>query len=225
MKCMRGSVWLLSATRANPAKASEHLQQAARQVDDTINIHQLAHTLSMHLDQISTIDWGILSLLLAASIIGFFRGFLKDFVGASILCLAGVISLTMAKSGLYVYLKPYVANETYRLGINIACVMSCVWLCTLPIKKWCHQSIKDSTLSGVNRTLGFALGACKGFALLVMMCILTVIIHPDIMNKTPNSLVLPKTYQLAKRIMNTETIKSFIDGKAFSNTHDEKELA
>jgi uncharacterized membrane protein required for colicin V production len=206
---IRFILWLCTTTSANPAIGST-TQTFTEATQHNTTLHALFQTMLMNLHHINVLDWGVLSLLLAGAIIGCYRGFLQDIFGAAVLSLAGLFALWNAHHGLYLYLKPYIASSTPRLCLNIFFSMFLVWLCALPLKKWSHKSISDSTLSGINRSLGFALGTLKGFAILVLICMLTQITHPEMIDKTTHSILLPQTYRLAKRIIDTPMIKNIM---------------
>jgi len=135
-------------------------------------------------------DITLIVLILASSIVGFIRGFTREFFGA-----LGWICAT--------FVTLYGFHFVYPLTINyvtikwLQYVVTCISL-FLPsyivfrfLSGILSKIIKDSFLSSLDRTLGFAWGAIRGIAIMCFLFLGSIALQPNVLEYFNESRALP----------------------------------
>lgn len=115
-----------------------------------------------------TVDTICLGLFALSGIIGLFRGFTKELLSLCSWFLS--ISLTYIFHDHFIHLAlAYIKNPFIAKSIVSIIMFMSIYICMSIIVYLIVSLIKDSILSGIDRTLGFFYGFCRGYIILVFI--------------------------------------------------------
>lgn len=107
------------------------------------------------------VDWGILSIIGLSILTGLFRGFIKELIALCVWALAVWLSYHYADN-IFPLLEPYVKDETVRKGLSYLIIVFSVLLVGGIANALLGFMIKQSGLSGTDRSLGMLFGLVRG---------------------------------------------------------------
>ncbi|MCX7121273.1 MAG: CvpA family protein [Gammaproteobacteria bacterium] len=139
----------------------------------------------------TNLDFVILGILLLSSIIGLFRGFLREAISLVAWFFAFFLALRFSPL-LSNSLKSVIVNDTARHVLSAICIFIAVLIVGLIIRKIIVALVKVSGLGFFDRFLGLLFGAARG--VLFNTIILVIIQAGPLQNSAwaKNSVIAPK---------------------------------
>lgn len=135
-------------------------------------------------------DITLLILILSSSIMGFMRGFTREFFGA-----IGWIGATLITLYGFHFLYPVIANYSAIIWVRYVITGIALFLPSYIILRFfssiLSKLIKDSFLSSLDRTLGLGWGALRGLVLMCFLFLGTTYLYPNILSYFQEARTLP----------------------------------
>ena len=109
------------------------------------------------------VDLAIILVIVASTLIGWYRGFVKEVFSLASWIAAVWLAYHYALDGA-VYLEPHLAQETFRVVIAFAAIFVVVLLSISLLSLILFKLIQLSGIAGIDRSLGGAFGFARGLA-------------------------------------------------------------
>jgi membrane protein required for colicin V production len=115
----------------------------------------------------SVLDLVVLGVVLVSALLAAVRGFTRE-VLAIVAWVTAAAAAWILHPLLLPHLKPYIANDSARLGAAIGGVFVVTLIIVSIITVKISDMILDSRIGALDRTMGFAFGAARGLLLCVI---------------------------------------------------------
>lgn len=125
------------------------------------------------------VDIGALGIILLSGLLALARGFVREVLG-----ILAWIGAAIAAFEFYPDVEPHLAGLIHQpklvLPLSIGLVFVVVLIILSIISTWIGSTVRDSVLSGLDRTLGLAFGLVRG-AVIVCLCYigLSIFLQPS----------------------------------------------
>ncbi len=158
--------------------------------------------ISVQTATLNLVDYFALGFVVLSGIIGFARGFVLEFLGICTWALS-FVGARIIFPYLQPIITPYISDEMLLNGICwFVSYLSAFVLLTL-IKYFTSLAVRGSNLSGVDRIIGFPLGALRGFFMLVVFLFVFSLFSmgevPEYLSQARCFPLLNKTVQLIQQ--------------------------
>lgn len=125
----------------------------------------------------SYLDLGVIAVMLVSALLAMLRGFTREF-----LAIASWIAAAAAAYFFYPlllpYVKPYVAKEPWASVTSATAIFFVALIVVSLITIKISDSILDSRIGALDRSLGFLFGAARGFVLCVIAFVFFTLLSP-----------------------------------------------
>jgi membrane protein required for colicin V production len=115
----------------------------------------------------SYLDLGLIIVVLVSALLSMVRGFTREVLAILSWAAAAVAALYLHPM-LLPYIKPYVQKDTVALAASAAIVFFVTLIIVTIVTVKISDLILDSKIGALDRSLGFAFGAARGFLLCVV---------------------------------------------------------
>lgn len=119
---------------------------------------------------ISFIDTVFLVIILLLAVICMFKGFIKEVLGKGAVIL-GIWAAILFYKLLVPYLLKYIHLRFLAIALSFLLVFLVVYLIVMIIRAIVGAAFQGEVLKGLDRTLGFVLGALEGLAVVAVILI------------------------------------------------------
>lgn len=125
------------------------------------------------------VDGVAIGIIVVSALFALVRGFVRE-----VLAIGAWVGAAVAAAKFYPFIQPYVASlvtaKNFILPISIAVVFVVVLILLSILSAWIGGMIRDSALSGLDRSLGLVFGAVRGGVIICLIYIaLSIFLIPD----------------------------------------------
>ena len=153
------------------------------------------------------VDLALLGVLAVSALLAFMRGFVSEVLGIGAWVGAGLAALwggPLARPQVEIWLDQYVKMPALVTPVAFGAVFLAVLVVLLVLSRWIGELVRNSLLSGLDRSLGLVFGLGRGAVLIACASIGLGITIPS--DKWPaavlNARLLPLVYQGAAILVN-----------------------
>ena len=126
----------------------------------------------------NSLDYFYIFLVLTSCLVGFFRGFVKDFLSTCSWLGSGFISaFAFPYLSHYMQKNDMISNPIYAKVVAVILSFTIILICLQLMINLVSKTIKGSMFSGVDRAFGTLYGFIRGLILPIIICICTVIFN------------------------------------------------
>ncbi len=121
----------------------------------------------------SLVDIAIIVVLLISTLIGLFRGFIREILSLASWLVALYVAWTFAKLGAE-YLTPYISQPPLRVVASFAAIFIVVLIVASIISYILYRLFSIAGISGLDRSLGTLFGAGRGIIVVAILILAAV---------------------------------------------------
>ena len=123
----------------------------------------------------SPVDIAIIVILLVSTLIGIFRGFVREILSLAAWIIAVVVAWTFAEMGA-VYLEPYISQPPLRVVAAFAGIFVVVLIMLSIVSYLIYKLFALAGITGVDRSLGGLFGVVRGVIVIALLILAGVYI-------------------------------------------------
>lgn len=112
----------------------------------------------------SPVDIVILVILSISTVIGVFRGFIREVLSLASWIIAVYVAWQFAVQGA-VYLEPHISQPALRVAASFACIFVLMLIATSILSYMLYRFLYITGISGMDRSLGAVFGIARGVVL------------------------------------------------------------
>ncbi|MGI9317854.1 MAG: CvpA family protein [bacterium] len=116
----------------------------------------------------SPVDIAIIVILLVSTLIGIFRGFVREILSLAAWIVAVLVAWTFAEMGA-VYLEPYISQPPLRVVAAFAGIFVVVLILLSIISYLIYKLFALAGITGVDRSLGGLFGIVRGIIVIALL--------------------------------------------------------
>ena len=121
----------------------------------------------------SPVDIAIIVILLVSTIIGIFRGFIREILSLASWIIAIIVAWTFAEFGA-AYLEPYISQPPLRVAAAFVGIFIVVLIVLSILSYLLYKLIALAGIGGVDRSLGAVFGVARGVVLIAALILAAV---------------------------------------------------
>ena len=121
----------------------------------------------------SPVDIVIIVILLISTLIGIFRGFIRETLSLASWIIAVYVAWIYAQQGA-VYLEPYISQVALRVPAAFAVIFLVVLIATSIVSYLLYRLLAIAGISGMDRSLGAVFGIARGVVLVAVLILAAI---------------------------------------------------
>lgn len=146
------------------------------------------------------VDLAVLGVLLVSALLAFMRGFVSEVLAIGAWVGAGLAALwagPLARPQIEIWMDQWVKMPALVTPVSFGAVFLVVLIVLLILSRWIGELVRNSALSGLDRSLGLLFGLARGAVLVIFAYIGTGMLIP--MDKWPAAVLDARVLPLAYR--------------------------